>query len=391
MLRERLREIETVERGAIVCVKLRALELMEEWLTIQDVMQWYTLQFCENSIVMKYSKTTMLIYLSTTDQADILTHNEALLYFLQDKARVCGCKVQPNMTTILYDAVKLTIDDVLFKVKTLMRYFHQHPGSKISFYHEKYDDRIELSTILTAIEQDEFVMYYQPKLNVATNTLTGVEALVRWFSPVYGAIAPDKFIGILELYGQISVLGDYVMKKVLTDMTFIQPHVSQPIHVSVNVSLLELTNCYYAEQLQGLLQAFSFSPEQLTLELTETMNPDHFIHLKKVLHAIQSQGIRLSMDDFGKGFNSMYNMIDLNFDEVKLDQSLDVIVKKAPLFIERFIQTIQTCSVNIVAEGIETAEQFEQFKAFGCHEMQGYYIAKPMSAQDLIAVLTEAV
>jgi diguanylate cyclase (GGDEF)-like protein/PAS domain S-box-containing protein len=239
-----------------------------------------------------------------------------------------------------------------------------------------------------ALEKGEFVLYYQPQIQLDTGMVTGMEALIRWNHPEKGLISPYAFISVAEQTGMIIPINEWVIrmacqqtKQLLEDF----PNLS----VSVNLSPYEFENRRFVHKLVKLLEETGLPPHHLDLEITErmTMDTERAIVILKKLKSI---GVTISMDDFGTGYSSLSYLTDLPIDRLKIDRSfVQNIQGKKEAILPAIIRLGHNIGVKVLAEGVETEEEVAYLKDKRCDEAQGYYFAPPLSYEDLIEFLHE--
>jgi diguanylate cyclase (GGDEF)-like protein len=239
-----------------------------------------------------------------------------------------------------------------------------------------------LSDLREAIETDQLELFYQPKQDVSSGLVTGVEALVRWQRPGKGMIGPDRFIPLAEQTGLIGPLTDWVLRAAVR-----QAHEWQrrypDMRVAVNLSMRNLLDSRLAETVAGLLDEW---PAQLDVEITESAlmaDPEHALG---TLSALSELGVRIAIDDFGTGYSSLAYLKRLPVDVLKIDRSFvrDLRANSNDRIIVRStIDLAHNLGLRVVAEGVEDAVASEMLHEFGCDEMQGYYLSRPMPAADL--------
>ena len=244
--------------------------------------------------------------------------------------------------------------------------------------------RLELvSSLRRAIQARELDVWYQPKLDVATNTLIGAEALARWTHPRHGAIPPDEFIALAEGAGLMRDLTDAVLERVAADMTR-WGSVGESLPVAVNLSTRNLLDETLVERVQSLLEMGGIEPRLLSFEITETaimLDKDRVVGLLEKLRAL---GIRISIDDFGTGYSSLTYLRDLPVDELKIDRSFVTYVDldaHNEVIVRSTINLGHSLGLSIVAEGIEREEEMQVLRGLGCDSAQGYLIARPLPRQ----------
>lgn len=236
-----------------------------------------------------------------------------------------------------------------------------------------------LSQLQLALQREEFEVYYQPHVGVKSKEL-GIEALIRWNHPKLGLLTPSSFLGIAEETGFILEMEKWVLTKSINDVKAFQQKGIIDIGLSVNVSAQQFEMKDFPDMISDLLQRFSFHPGNLTLEVTERfiVRQDN-IH---VLHKLKECGIRISIDDFGTSYSSLKYLKDLPVDEIKIDRSF-ISNMEADLNTQKIVEMIillgHQLDLDIVAEGVETARQFQLLKDMNCDKVQGFLFSKPES------------
>ncbi|OAI17153.1 diguanylate cyclase [Methylomonas lenta] len=248
-----------------------------------------------------------------------------------------------------------------------------------------------------ALEQNEFVLHYQPQVDVKTGRIIGMEALIRWMNPKLGLVNPADFIPLAEDTGLIVPIGAWVLKTACKQAKFWQQN-GFPIRVAVNMSSRQFHQIQSQQQsqhplLDDVLNALDESdlpPELLELEITESILMQHLDTTMEILNALKNIGIRLSIDDFGTGYSSLSYLKRFPIDILKIDKSFvnDITTDPSDKAIVAAITVMaQQLKLEVVAEGVETLAQLEFLRKLQCNFVQGYYFSKPLSADDGYAYL----
>jgi diguanylate cyclase (GGDEF)-like protein len=244
-----------------------------------------------------------------------------------------------------------------------------------------------------AVEREEFVLYYQPKVDVVARRISGVEALVRWKHPELGIIAPDKFIPIAEENGLIVEIGQWVLRTACNQIRAWTAAGVPPITVAVNVSSAQFRQGRVWHAVRGALAHSSLPPQSLTLELTESMLIDNQSETIEMLYELKDMGVRLSVDDFGTGYSSLTYLSRFPLDELKIDRSF---LKGLPeeresiAIVSAIIALARALGLKVVAEGVETHEQLAFLHSRKCSEFQGYLCSRPVPPEPLLNLLKRA-
>jgi len=251
--------------------------------------------------------------------------------------------------------------------------------------------RIE-SKMRGALEGNEFQLYYQPQIDLQTGKLYCAEALLRWVSPELGFVAPDKFIHIAEDNGFIVPLGEWVMRTACLQVVEWIANDFPIQQVAVNVSVSQFLRADFPELVQRVLDETGLPPERLELEITESMLAADTTSAIQTLKKLKSIGVQLSIDDFGTGYSSLSQLKHFPIDRLKLDQSFvqGVTCFESDAAITRaVIAMASSMNVSLLAEGVETKEQLEYLKACDCNEIQGYFICKAVTSDELAASIKD--
>ena len=244
-----------------------------------------------------------------------------------------------------------------------------------------------------AVEREEFVLYYQPKVDVLARRISGVEALVRWKHPEQGIIAPNKFIPIAEENGLIVEIGQWVLRKACNQVREWMNAGVPPISVSVNVSSAQFRQGRVWHAVRGALAHSNLPPQSLTLELTESMLIDNQSETIEMLYELKDMGVKLSVDDFGTGYSSLTYLSRFPLDELKIDRSF---LKGLPeeresiAIVSAIIALARALGLKVVAEGVETHEQLAFLHSRKCTEFQGYLCSRPVPPEPLLNLLKRA-
>ncbi len=250
---------------------------------------------------------------------------------------------------------------------------------------------IEVS-LRRAVERHEFILHYQPKINLKSNLIVGVEALIRWQHPERGLLPPAQFIPIAEDSGLILSIGRWVLHEACRQAQAWQQAGLRPITVAVNTSALEFRAADFLDNIRATLNATGLSPRYLELELTESVLMRDAEATNRMLNALTGLGIKLTVDDFGTGYSSLSYLRQFPIDTLKIDQSFVHQMTSSPSdagLVSAVINMGKSLNHRVIAEGVETSEQHAFLLAQQCDEGQGYYFGRPMQADELAALLKQ--
>ncbi|OMP66290.1 sensor domain-containing protein [Domibacillus epiphyticus] len=244
------------------------------------------------------------------------------------------------------------------------------------------------SELRKAILYDQIQVYYQPKIELESGKIYGVEALSRWEHPRMGFISPEEFIPIAEESGLIHELGSYVLKKACKQLKVWHESGYEPIQVSVNVSARQFENLKFIEMLKGVLNKTQLSAEYLELEITESII-QNITQSQPLLNELKAIGISLSIDDFGIGYSSLSKLRQLPIDSLKIDRTfINDLNTNDHTIVKTIIEMGHNLHFNLVAEGIENKKQLEILKRYNCQYGQGYLFSKPLPVEEVEHFLT---
>jgi diguanylate cyclase (GGDEF)-like protein len=257
------------------------------------------------------------------------------------------------------------------------------------FYAQKMTETVAMSVgvenrLRRALEREEFVLHYQPKVNIVSGKVTGAEALIRWNDPVSGLTPPGRFIPLLEETGLIHDVGRWALRKAMEDYQRWRNGGLPAVRIAVNVSPLQLRDPNFVAEIQQAVSVAADAAAGLQLEITESVIMQDVNHSIGSLLAIRALGVTIAIDDFGTGFSSLSYLAKIPMDTLKIDRSFVVEMASATgglTLVSVIINLAHALKLNTVAEGVETEEQLRQLRLLGCDEMQGYLFGKPVPVE----------
>ncbi len=263
------------------------------------------------------------------------------------------------------------------------------------FYSEQLNthsiQRLEFeSNLSNALANHEFVLHYQPKIDLATGRITGLEALIRWISPQLGFVPPGDFIAIAEETGLIVPLGRWVAQTACVQNRAWQKGGLPQMRIAINISARQMSDKGLVEFIVATVRNTGLTVDSLELEITESAVMSNQEHAEKVLNELKAHGFHLTMDDFGTGYSSLAYLKRFPFDSVKIDQSF---VRGIPeskddeAIVEAIIAMAHSLQLKVVAEGVESKEQYEFLRSRGCDQIQGFFFSKPIPSSDIVMML----
>jgi EAL domain-containing protein (putative c-di-GMP-specific phosphodiesterase class I) len=245
-------------------------------------------------------------------------------------------------------------------------------------------DKVRLeSDLRVALEQGEFELHYQPKVNTATGQMHGAEALLRWTHPVRGAISPAEFIPVAEECGLIGIIGAWVMREACRQARAWQLAGLPPLRVAVNLSPSQFRQGNIVAMIRDALGDAGLEARYLEIELTETAVMTDAEESIAILEKLSAMGVLVSVDDFGTGYSSMSYLRRFPIDKLKIDRSFisEVMTRPDDASIVRAIVSLaHSLRLKVVAEGVESPEQLEFLRSVGCDQYQGYHFSRALPA-----------
>ncbi|MHU10435.1 oxygen-sensing cyclic-di-GMP phosphodiesterase [Escherichia coli] len=291
---------------------------------------------------------------------------------------------------ISYDVGK-NRDYLLSTAHNAMDYIRKNGGNGWQFFspamNEMVKERLVLGAALKeAISNNQLKLVYQPQIFAETGELYGIEALARWHDPQHGHVPPSRFIPLAEEIGEIENIGRWVIAEACRQLAEWR---SQNIHIpalSVNLSALHFRSNQLPNQVSDAMHAWGIDGHQLTVEITESMMMEHDTEIFKRIQILRDMGVGLSVDDFGTGFSGLSRLVSLPVTEIKIDKSFvdRCLTEKRILALLEAITSIgQSLNLTVVAEGVETKEQFEMLRKIHCRVIQGYFFSRPLPAEEI--------
>lgn len=341
-----------------------------------------------------------LLLTGITELSDVIMMAERILEKVQQPIQING--QQLSVTTSL----GITIfpgdgedSETLLRNADLAMYHAKGLGrNNFQFYtdeiHQRALNQVDMERQLRqAIETEQFVLYYQPQIDLMTGQIVGVEALVRWINDRGDIVPPDVFIPLAEETGLIEPLGTWVLRKALQEMQLLQDKLGYPVKVAVNLSAIQFRRADHLKQtVRQALEDMGADPALLELELTESMLVDNVQTTIETLHDLRELGISLAIDDFGIGYSSLNYLKRFPIDILKIDRSFvrDIETNPSDAAITAAIVALgHELKLKVVAEGVENKAQLEFLQKHGCDFYQGYFFSAPVPLEKLTGLFTQ--
>src|SRR5690606_29114560 len=275
---------------------------------------------------------------------------------------------------------------------TAMYHAKERGKNNFQFYQAEMNasalERLELESDLRhALEERQFLLHYQPQYLADGMTLTGIEALLRWWHPSRGLVSPADFVPALEELGLVVEVGDWVLDEACRQMAEWQAAGLRVPRVSVNLSARQFSDGRLGQRIAAILQARGIEPSSLELELTESILMRDIGDAMEMLDSLKRLGLSIAIDDFGTGYSSLNYLKQLPIDVLKIDRCFVDGLPQAEQdgqITRAIIAMSHSLSLSVIAEGVETQEQLDFLREHGCDEVQGFFLARPMPAEQLV-------
>ncbi|MHB1187237.1 putative bifunctional diguanylate cyclase/phosphodiesterase [Thiobacillus sp.] len=298
-----------------------------------------------------------------------------------------GIALYPENASGFEDLLKMA-DAAMYESK------RQQPGS-FCFYSSNLNAEVRarfelIQDLREAVDKDELLLHYQPKVSTATGCIVGAEALVRWNSPKRGLVPPGQFVSLLDEIGLGNWLGEWVMERACAQMVEWDREDLAPIPVSVNLSPLNFQEGNLIAKIENILNRHSLDPRRLELEILEATAANESPEIYATLLGLRAMGISIALDDFGTGYSSLVYLTQLPANVLKLDRAFIRNLATDPRqqsIVERIIALARALDFQVVAEGVEEEDQKTLLSSMGCHLIQGYLISRPVPAREFAALL----
>lgn len=340
----------------------------------------------------------LIILENITDATDIIKINEKILslckkpFYVSEKQYHISCSI----------GVSISPDDSissseLIRKADMSMYQAKKMGKNKYHFFDKNLESIALNKVLiendlrSAIENDEFVLHFQPKIDFKTSSISGVEALIRW-QKGDDLIYPDQFIPVAEDTGLIREITYWLIKECCKKLSSWEDTVLDGISMSLNISAIDFSDNFFIENAFKIIDESKVNCSLIEFELTESVLFEDLSSAKENVKKIKSRNINISIDDFGTGFSSFSYLLDMEIDFLKIDKSFVMSAlrdKKAKAIVKSIIDIGINLGLKVVAEGIETEDDFSFLESEGCHLGQGYFMSRPLAERNLIKFAEE--
>lgn len=365
---------------------------------LQQVSQSLVAAVRESDSVFRYGSDEFVILLNDVLHPQQTQHiAQKILQAISATRHVAGhdLSVTASLGISIYPNDSSTAVELIKHAETAMHTTKERSPDDFSFYTEDMNLRAQHqqnleSAIRQALEHNEFALHYQPKLDLKTGRILGAEALIRWFQPRSGWVHPADFIPVAEDSGLIVPLTQWVLRQACEQAQAWRTMGLAPLRISVNISAIDFRQREFVDNLAAILKQTGLPPNQLELEITESVLMQNVDETVDILNRIKAMGVRLALDDFGTGYSSLSYLRRFPIDVLKIDQSfvrgLHENSQDAQL-ISAIIGMGKSLELNIIAEGVETVEQLNFLRSQQCEEGQGFLFSKAVPAKDFAQLL----
>lgn len=299
-------------------------------------------------------------------------------------------KVTISMGIVFYPKDGYTVDEIFKKADLAMYKAKELGKDRYKVYEKKIEEEVANrisfeNSLKNALDKDEFILNYQPQINLSNDEIVGFESLIRWNSSEYGLVFPMDFIPIAEEIGEINKIGEWVLKEACKFAINIRKKYQKKIEVSVNISPIQLQKIDFIKMVKKVLKETGAESCLLGIEVTETALMESFEDNIEKLKELKDMGIKLYLDDFVTGYSSLNYLLKLPIHTIKIDKSFidDMMVEeKGRSIIAEIINLAHDIDLDVVAEGVELEDQLSMLKELKCNVVQGYIFSKPLSEED---------
>ncbi|WP_100407013.1 EAL domain-containing protein [Bacillus solitudinis] len=389
------------QKLAILCIGLDRFRRINESvgrkvgdLLLQRVSERLKLCIGEEALLFRQGADEFFVILTDVDREGVAKVSDKILQTLTNVFTINGLEIYTTASIgISMFPEGGTSSEHLTRDADMAMYKAKQSGKNTyRFFSESKNEfrnslKVEME-LHRALERDELTLYYQPKIDLKTGKIVGIEALLRWIHPMWGVIAPNEFIPIAEETGLIIPIGEWALYTACKQNKLWQANGFTNV-VSVNLSVRQFTQLDLVHSITKILEETGLEPQLLELEITESMTAN-IEHTITTLNALKKIGVKISVDDFGTGYSSLNYLKQFPIDTIKIDQSfVRELINNASdeMIVKMIISMAHNLNLKVIAEGIETKEQLDFLQQHLCNEGQGYFFSKPKPANELEVLL----
>lgn len=332
----------------------------------------------------------LAVLAETAEPEAISAAAERFLAAMQAPFRIDGHVVSVSLSLgiAVFPADGADPDTLIRKADAAMYHAKEAGRNAYRFFTERMNhdsaEHLKLRTDMRrALDAHEFMLHYQPQIDLARGAIVGVEALIRWQHPEFGLIPPARFIPLAETCGTIVPIGEWVLREACRQAAVWDAQGLPPLVMAVNLSAVQFRRGDLEATVERALTQSGLAPQRLELELTESILLQDTAHMLQLVQRLKALGVKLSIDDFGTGYSSLAYLRQLAVDKLKIDQSFVRDMTHNPgnaSIVRAVVQMARSLHLRTIAEGVENAQVLDLLHACGCDEAQGYFFAHPMDA-----------
>ena len=294
--------------------------------------------------------------------------------------------VTSSIGVALYPEHGRSVDEILKYADIALYQAKANGKNSVIFYQTDMNKAVTQRMMVekhlrNALENNEFLLHFQPQIDILTGCISGFEALLRWNNPKLGNVPPDQFIKIAEDTHLIVPIGDWVLNEACRFMKGIHNKGFGGLTISVNISILQLMQVDFCDNVMNTLESTDLDPDCLEIEITESILMESYDLIQKKLENLRVKGVKIALDDFGQGYSSLSYLRKLPITTLKIDKIfIDSISENGmdKSFTDTIVLIGQKMGLNVIAEGVEKKEQLDYLREHGCHKVQGYYFSRPV-------------
>lgn len=348
----------------------------------------------EMGCVLRFAGDVLLILLyKVSDRLEVSKIVEKIIKGFSDVFEISGHKIRAliNIGISMYPEDGYEADTLIKYAEIALNNSKKLNTERYVFFcRDMYENVIKKGKVqidvLNALCNNQFILYYQPQVDIDTMKIYGIEALLRWNHPADGILSPMNFIDIIEQNGMINEIGRFVLKEACREIKRLHNMGYCDLNISVNISEKQLEDDYFSDFIENVLKDTGLKAQYLTLEITERILINPSEKILNILSELKNKGIKIFIDDFGTGYSSLNYLYNLPINGIKIDKSFINKIgtsEKEYIIIKNIIKLAQELDLEVVAEGVEKKEQLDCLKSMKCSKIQGYIFGRPVETNKI--------
>lgn len=367
---------------------------------LKELAKRFVTEVRNSDVVCRFAGDEFIIILESVESEKVasriaqnILNNIKTPFYYQSNELICSCSIGITLSPDNgedFDALMQQADTAMYQSKSI-------GGNSIHFFnkalnHEEDDYLKVVADLRKALREDQFKLFFQPKIDLHNDQIIGAEALIRWEHPKKGLLYPESFLPQVEKSGLMTEIGQWILQSATTSCQAWRALGFNDISVAVNISSQQFYRNQFTTQVNMALESSQLPAQYLEVEITESLLIDNAVQVKEAVKYLSSQGVSFAIDDFGTGYSNLSNLKEFEIKVLKIDRSfvtdIDQNVKNRAL-VSAIIQMAKALSLKTVAEGVETKAIADSLQALECDYAQGYYWAKPLCEDAFINLLHE--